>query len=205
MEVNITPRVYPDTPEGRAVGLMNCIAGYFEDAEGAALYRAAVDGLVVAPALAEIGSFQGRSTVVLGSACRDLECGKVYAVDPHEGRLYREGKPTEPSLRFFLENVRRAGLSDWIFPVVRRSREAKLKEPVGLVFVDGLHDYESVREDIGIALSWLAPGGTLAFHDYCRADPGVMWAVDEFLAQGTHEKVSQVDRLLMVKKKAAGR
>ena len=46
------------------------------------------------------------------------------------------------------------------------SREAvKLEwEPVGLIFIDGGHDYETVRSDCGF-LKWLRVGGYVVFHD----------------------------------------
>lgn len=42
------------------------------------------------------------------------------------------------------------------------------RESFDLVFIDGHHSYESVRQDIGLALPLLKPGGTIALHDYGR-------------------------------------
>lgn len=39
-------------------------------------------------------------------------------------------------------------------------------EPVDLVFVDGAHDYASVKADTELAHALLAPGGIIAWHDY---------------------------------------
>lgn len=53
---------------------------------------------------------------------------------------------------------------------------------VGFVYIDGLHDYESVKNDIADWWPKVSPGGILAGHDY-QADclPAVVIAVDEFV------------------------
>ncbi len=50
----------------------------------------------------------------------------------------------------------------------------------GFVYIDGAHNYETVREDL---LAWwpvVVPGGILAGHDYTPEADGVRRAVDEF-------------------------
>ena len=42
-----------------------------------------------------------------------------------------------------------------------------------LVFIDGGHDYETVKNDTRIAMRLLAPKGVLLWHDYNREHPGV--------------------------------
>lgn len=39
-------------------------------------------------------------------------------------------------------------------------------EPCDFVFIDGAHDYESVKYDTALAHALLAPGGIIAWHDY---------------------------------------
>ena len=41
------------------------------------------------------------------------------------------------------------------------------------IFIDGCHDYEFVKSDTGKALEMLAPGGTIAWHDYVPDFSGV--------------------------------
>lgn len=62
-------------------------------------------------------------------------------------------------------NVFKAG-SDWA-----------LQEDV--VFIDALHDYESVKQDIGLWWPLVREGGYLAGHDFNHKWPGVMRAVAE--------------------------
>jgi hypothetical protein len=46
------------------------------------------------------------------------------------------------------------------------------------VYVDGLHDFASVAADIDAWWPYVAPGGTLAGHDYAESTPDVIRAVD---------------------------
>ena len=67
-------------------------------------------------------------------------------------------------------------------------------ERFSFIFVDGSHKIHHVTED----LAWtrlLEPGGIICFHDYNRNFPGVMLAVDRFLARyRNYRAVGQVDR-----------
>lgn len=52
-------------------------------------------------------------------------------------------------------------------------------EQPSFVFVDGLHDYESVLADIKAWLPLVKPGGLIAGHDHTASYPGVERAVRE--------------------------
>ena len=191
---------YPDTLVGHAVRDMNTIPGFFSDKEAYELYKIALFGLEVAPAIVEIGSFHGKSTSVLAAACRDSGKGRVFAIDPHQGALFKDMTSTAPSLGFFLANMKRLELMDFVFPIVRAAKDAKIDVPVGHLFIDGLHDFGSVSADIKNATPWVARGGFVSFHDYWPHDMGVIQAVDDMMKRGGFEYVSQVDRLRTVKK-----
>lgn len=51
--------------------------------------------------------------------------------------------------------------------------------PLDFVFIDAEHTYEAVRSDIALWLPHIKPGGFIAGHDYNRATPGVIRAVNE--------------------------
>lgn len=54
---------------------------------------------------------------------------------------------------------------------------------VGLVYIDGLHDYESISRDIRLWWPKLVSGGVLSGHDYCDTIwSDVIKAVDEHVA-----------------------
>ncbi|MCH9613341.1 MAG: hypothetical protein SP1CHLAM54_03400 [Chlamydiia bacterium] len=55
-----------------------------------------------------------------------------------------------------------------------------IDEEFDLVFIDGNHSYESVKEDIALWSKKVKPGGLITGHDYDHVNfPGVVQAVDE--------------------------
>ncbi|RPJ70855.1 MAG: class I SAM-dependent methyltransferase [Desulfobacteraceae bacterium] len=152
--------------------------GFLEEAEGEHLYRLAREAAVLGPCL-EIGSYCGKSTVWIGTACR--EAGQVlFAVDHHRGS--EEQQPGEeyfdPALfdpaagridtfRHFRTTLADAGLEDTVVPIVCRSELAARawKTPLSLVFIDGGHALDTVAADSRLWSEPLMPGGLLVFHD----------------------------------------
>merc|ERR1711937_1025669 len=53
-------------------------------------------------------------------------------------------------------------------------------DSLDLVFIDGDHSYDGIREDFGVWRPKLRIGGILAGHDYSLWFPGVVRAVHEF-------------------------
>jgi predicted O-methyltransferase YrrM len=142
--------------------IASSIDGWLSNAQGCALFRAAAattgKGLIV-----EIGSWKGRSTAWLAAGAR-LSGAKVYAVDPHTRS--RED-PDAVTLEEFRANMARAGLADHVEALVMTSTEAahSIPGPVELLFIDGDHSYDGVRQDVALWLPRLVDGGTVMFHD----------------------------------------
>lgn len=131
--------------------------------------------------IVEVGCWKGRSTRALADNTRGL----VYAVDTWKGTeadghlKELEGKPTGWLLKMFLDHM-----ADNVVPLPVPSVLAppivqKLNYKVDMVFIDGAHDYESVKADIAAWLPLLAPGGLFCGHDYDGGRPGVVRAVRE--------------------------
>jgi hypothetical protein len=121
--------------------------------------------------IVEIGSFRGRSTIVLAlAAAPGVE---VVAIDPHRGgdRGPREIRP-QPELgqadyEAFLDNLARAGVGDRV-QHVRRPSWAALPEvvgPVELLFVDGAHRLGLARCDLREWGARVPAGGRMLVHD----------------------------------------
>jgi predicted O-methyltransferase YrrM len=131
--------------------------------------------------IVEIGSFRGRSTIVLRhSAPPGVE---VVAIDPHGGgdRGPREISPDaargEADHEAFHANLRRAGVDGGVRHVRRMSQDAlgEVEGEVELLYVDGAHRYRPARADIERWGARVAPGGTMLVHDAYNAI-GVMLA-----------------------------
>lgn len=157
---------------------IDSIKGFLDAAEGAALYQAARDraahGLCV-----EIGSYCGKSTVYLGTACQQAG-GKLLAIDHHYGS--EENQPGEEyfdpdlgdaqtggmsSLAVFRSTIRQAGLEDTVIPLLAPSVMAAeiVTQPLSMVFIDGGHSMQAAFDDYRLWSGKLMPGGVLAIHD----------------------------------------
>lgn len=114
-----------------------------------------------ASVVVEIGSHQGRSTVVLGATVPSG--ARVVAIDPFPRAWRYGGDHTERALR---ANLAAAGVTEAVEVRVTTSQAARRawSGPVDLVFVDGKHDVRSTVHDIGWARH-LPPGGRLLVHD----------------------------------------
>lgn len=117
----------------------------------------------------EIGSHQGRSTVVLGNAIRDKD-GIVLAVDPFvEGRLFG-GLSTREK---FEANIAAADLGKVVELVPDYSTKLRPTWSRGfdLLYIDGKHDYWTLSDDLRWA-EHLPPGAAVVIHD-CYSSIGV--------------------------------
>lgn len=154
------------------------VKGFLDPQEGACLYRQALDLPGQVPCL-EIGSYCGKSTLYLGTACRERDA-VLFAVDHHRGS--EEHQPGEayhdPDLalpngegvdtfRVFRDTLARADLESTVVPIVAPSAVAARAwaTPLGLVFIDGGHSMEAALTDYRSWAPRLMTGGILAIHD----------------------------------------
>lgn len=161
------------------------VEGYTTPAELSLLYHLGVaaegPGRVV-----EIGSYVGRSTIVLASAVMDTGREPVVAVDPHTAALMIEDLPPRDTRNEFLANVSHAGVRDHVELIRAYSVRAAAEwdgAPIRLHFVDGWHSREAVLEDVGAWAEWFTPDVVGVFDDYLSSE-GVRQAVRELQADG---------------------
>lgn len=135
----------------------------------------------------EIGSFAGESTVIFASAFKS-----VTAIDPFlEG--YDKADPTSYSFDFqnvYQTYLGRTGDHKNIQTIVSTSSDA-LSQLEGLkfdfIYIDGLHTYDGVKEDIKNYLPLVKEGGYIGGHDYGDEKHqhliGVTKAVNEMIGE----------------------
>ena len=137
-------------------------------------------------AIAEIGSWKGRSTHALCSGCP----GTVTAIDHFKGskgfdfEVEVHSKAVGDSDAVYKEFCcNMAGFSNLVVER-KNSAEAVRLYPDGafdMVFLDAEHTEEGTRNDIRAWRPKVKPGGLICGHDYCTAWPTVMKAVDDEL------------------------
>jgi MMP 1-O-methyltransferase len=154
--------------------------GFMPTDEGLALYAAAKEAAAaLGLPLLEVGTYCGRSTILLADAARTAGT-VVVTVDHHRGSEeqqpgweYHDPSLVDPvtgridTLREFRRTLDDAGLEDNVVAVVARSPlAARLwRHPLGMVFVDGGHTEEHANADYEGWVPLLAEGGLLAIHD----------------------------------------
>ncbi|MEU1789025.1 class I SAM-dependent methyltransferase [Streptomyces sparsogenes] len=148
--------------------------------EGLALYAAATDAAAALRLpLLEVGTYCGRSTILLAAAARAAGTVAV-TVDHHRGSEeqqpgweYHDPEVVDPeigrmdTLPTFRRTLHAAGLEDHVIAVVGRSPQVAgvWGKQVGLVFIDGGHTDEHATADYEGWAPHLAPGGLLVIHD----------------------------------------
>jgi predicted O-methyltransferase YrrM len=144
------------------------IPGWLTEGQARMLWDA-VSRLPAGSTVVEIGSHQGRSTVVLGHAARAAGA-RVVAIDAFvDGRLFGGASTRD----LFERNISSAGLDDVVELVVGYSTQLRRtwSRPFDLLYVDGKHDYWTYVDDLRWSVH-LPPGGEVLVHD-CFSSIGV--------------------------------
>jgi hypothetical protein len=137
----------------------------------------------------EIGSYHGRSAIVLASAAPPGV--QVICIDPHGGNdrgpqqyegAFAEGQRDHET---FVANLRRAGVIDRIRHIRKASQQAAadVQGDVELLYIDGAHRFNPARADIVRWGAKVADGGTMLIHD-SFSSVGVTLAIGAALATG---------------------
>ncbi|MGZ8747884.1 MAG: class I SAM-dependent methyltransferase [Mycobacterium sp.] len=170
----------------RLFALADEVIGFMPADEGRTLYDTAVrylkDGVGV-----EIGTYCGKSTVMLGAAAQQSG-GVVYTIDHHHGSEehqagweYHDESMVDPVTGLFdtLPTLRHtldaAGVDDHVVAVVGRSTTVARgwRTPLRLLFVDGGHTEEAAQRDFDGWVRWVEVGGALIIHDvFANPDDG---------------------------------
>lgn len=148
--------------------IASAIPGWLTEDQGRLLFDT-VEALPERPLIVEIGSHQGKSTIVLATAAR-ARGGRVVAVDPFvDGRLFG-GVTTKDK---FEHNVVTADLADTVTLLTDYSTRARQgwNRPFECLYIDGKHDYWTLADDLKWARH-LPAGAPILVHD-CYSSIGV--------------------------------
>ncbi len=153
--------------------------------------------------IVEVGSFVGRSTIVLARGSMAGHGVAVYAVDPHEavrGALGIEYGPQDRAA--FFANLLQAEVTEVVRPIGLASIAAARawERPIAMLFVDGDHHYDAVRADFEAWSPHVISGGAILFHDALNPKLGVQQVVAEVLATGGYEKHCETWKICAIRK-----
>ncbi|MFG2519621.1 class I SAM-dependent methyltransferase [Streptomyces sp. NPDC048527] len=166
-------------PKPEILAAFEAAKGFMPLGEGLALYAAAAEAAALGLPLLEVGTYCGRSTILLADAARQAGVSAL-TVDHHRGSEeqqpgwdYHDPETVDPvvgrmdTLPTFRRTLHAAGLEDHVVALVGRSPQvaAVWGGPLGLVFIDGGHTDEHATADYEGWAPHAAEGGLLLIHD----------------------------------------
>jgi predicted O-methyltransferase YrrM len=176
------------------------VDGWMSPDQAERLYRAA---LSTRPGdqIVEIGSFRGRSTIVLASAANAE--ATVVAIDPHAGNdrgpQEIEGFAAEAATDhdIFNRNLADAGVTHRVRHVRKFSNEAHadVTGDIAVLYIDGAHRFAPARADIVEWGARVAPGGTMLIHDSFSSVGVTLAILRELLWTGRYRYVGRARSL----------
>jgi predicted O-methyltransferase YrrM len=117
----------------------------------------------------EIGSFKGKSTILLARSAAFAGAGRVVAVDPLILPSVTDPRDADPATlpALFRENLRANGVADQVDFHQMTSRElgTTWDRPIRLLWIDGDHTWDGARLDFDTFARFVPPGGIVALHD----------------------------------------
>ena len=141
----------------------NCVRG---------LYDLIQEHVTSETVMAEIGSFSGVSSELFALHCKHISCIDSWAAYWEiDGSIISEGEKRFDEVASKYSNIEKIKATSEVGAT--QFKDGSLD----FVYLDALHDYESVKKDILWWLPKLKPSGKIGGHDVTR--PGVHQAVFE--------------------------
>jgi MMP 1-O-methyltransferase len=184
------------------------IQGWLTDGEADQLFKLARDFTPHShPVVVELGSWKGKSAVMLAAGLIEKENPELFCVDPfgcdenveyqqkyYAALLEHDSHSTGETFR---NNMRTCGVDSiarqvkgYSFDIVRT-----WTRPIDVLFIDASHEYPAVLRDFETWVEFLKQGGVIAFHDANGKWPGPTRVVQEKLQPPKFGPVNAVDTL----------
>jgi predicted O-methyltransferase YrrM len=160
----------------RLMPLVSSVRGHLSKMQGIILYELARK--IKSPgAIVELGAFCGLSTVFLGLAAKETN-EKVISIDTFESTGMAESLST---FEEYLCNLIKADVIENVLPLRGKFHDVVKHwlSPIKLLFIDGSHDYDSVKEDFLAWSPFVVEGGCIMIHDFNSTFPGVVQLIRE--------------------------
>lgn len=197
------------------------IKGFLEEDEGIRLYELAKEATRFGPCL-EIGSYCGKSTVYIGTGCKERG-GILFSIDHHRGSeeqqpgeeyydpdLFDQDTGMIDTFKEFRKTIAEAALENTVVSIVAKSEIVARcwSTPLGMVFIDGGHSLESVFTDYSSWVSHIVAGGFLAIHDIfpdpAKGGQAPYTVYKLALSSGLFEEYSMIKTLVVLRRIESG-
>jgi MMP 1-O-methyltransferase len=152
--------------------------GFMPEDEGVLLHAYATHAGVEGPVL-EIGTYCGKSAILLGAAAR-VTGSVAFTLDHHRGSEenqagweHHDTSLVDPrtgrmdTLPVFRRTIADAGLEEDVVAVLGHSTAVARhwRTPLALLFIDGGHGHDPAHDDYEGWVPWVRSGGFLLIHD----------------------------------------
>jgi len=199
-------RTYPES--WRWILWERQIEGWLSDPEADGLFRLArryapgQDAVVV-----ELGSWKGKSSVMLAGGLSGKRNPRLFCVDPfgqdesaeYQKQYYSDliEKQKASVEQIFRRNIEKCGVSSIVTPIKGYSFEAcqGWTRPIDILFIDANHEYEPALRDFETWAPFVKVGGVVAFHDANDIWPGVLRVIAEKLIAPEFGATEKADSL----------
>ena len=156
--------------------------------------------------LIEIGTNIGRTAVFMAKVLQDMKLDtKVISVDPFSFAADKVFNP-KGNYFYYVTLTRQQNVNDRCIPVTAFSQNIPniFKQNVGVLVVDGSHQYKDARKDLDYYSGLVKLNGYVFVDDYNASNyPGVYGAFEEWLAVHDNFELSYKDNYFVVAKKTA--
>ena len=154
----------------RSLAAIADVDGWLTEAQAKVLHDRASE-LQSGARVVEIGSYHGRSTIVLASALP--EGAEVIAIDSHDGdnrgpqQVHGQWQQGQADCDRFRQNLRNSHVEHRVQHIRARSGDALglAQGPIDLLYIDGAHQFRAARQDIHDWGARVTSGGTMLVHD----------------------------------------
>lgn len=174
------------------------IEGWFGENEAKLLYELTLNKNSEA-AVVEIGSWCGKSLSYIASAVQDSNSNSpIFSIDPYlTSKNEYNGK-----YETFVANMTKLGFFHQITQIREKSQRVgeNFSLPIALLFVDGFHQYPSVKKDFELFYPKIITNGYFVIHDVCCYEGPTRLVKEAILEEPTFKVIDFRDLSVFVQK-----
>lgn len=145
--------------------------------------------------IVEIGSYCGKSTVAIADALKQGCSGMLHSIDPHSNNVENYGVDSWQQLQ---DNIVKFKVEEFVQLHKSYSFNFDWQGDIKMLFIDGCHEYESVKRDFQLYEKFVVKHGSIAFHD--SYEEGPQQVIDEAMQTQQYMKLLIADSLTVLKK-----